>query len=102
MTPLACLRIPPGVQFERWQGETEWVLYHSGTGATVRLSDAAVAVLDLLEHAGVMDEASLVRGLNALMDNPLPEAEMGAALAGLLSDLLSHECIERVPCGLAT
>lgn len=98
MSPLACLRIPPGVQFERWQGETEWVVYHTGTGATVRLSDAAVAVLDVLEETGQLDEARLARKLNQLMDSPLPEDEMRAALAGLLRDLLGHECIERVPC----
>jgi hypothetical protein len=93
-----CLRIPPGVQFERWQGETEWVLYHSGTGATVRLSDAAVAVLDLLEAGGALDEASLARRLNQLMDSPLTEDKMAAALVPLVRDLLGHECVERVPC----
>lgn len=94
----ARLRIPPGVQFERWQGGDEWVVYHAGTGETLRLSDAAVAVLDLLEQAGRLDEAALASALNALMDVPLPEAEIRAALDGLVSQLLSHECIERLAC----
>ncbi len=93
-----CFRIPPGVEFQRWQGGEEWVLYHSGTGETMRLSDAAVAVLDLIVEAHRLDRRVLANGLNTLMDVPLPDAEIDAALEQLLRELLSHECLERVAC----
>lgn len=99
LTPPECFRLPPGVEFQRWQGEAEWVVYHAGTGETMRLSDAAVAVLDLLAPVEGMGRDALEAGLNAMMDAPLPEAEMQAALGELLRILLSHECVERVPCG---
>jgi PqqD family protein of HPr-rel-A system len=93
-----CFRIPPSVSFQRWQGNDEWVLYHSGTGETMRLSDAAVAVLELLEEATSLDSTALASALNAMVDTPLSEKEIGAALHDLLGQLLRHECIERVTC----
>lgn len=98
MTTPACHRIPPGVEFQRWHGGDEWVLYHSGTGETLRLSEAAVAVIDLLEQAGPMERDALADALNALMDTPLPPAEISVALGDLLRILISHECVEPVAC----
>jgi PqqD family protein of HPr-rel-A system len=98
MTPSACYRIPPGVEFQRWQGAEEWVLYHSGTGETMRLSDAALAILDLLSQTGPMDQAALAEALNAMMDAPLSPDEIGGALGELLRMLLSHECVEQTAC----
>ena len=98
MTRPECFRIPPDVEFQRWQGEDEWVAYHSGTGETLRLSDAAIAVLDLLGQSDQLDKPAMERSLNALMDTPLPFEEMQNALNELLRVLLAHECIEPMPC----
>lgn len=98
MSIAACLRIPPDVEFERWEGGGEWVLYHSGTGETIRLSDAALALLDLLVESGPLDRPAMARALNAMMDAPLADAEMVTALEGLLGELLAHECVEPVSC----
>ena len=54
-------RIPDGVEFPRWDGGDEWVVYHSGTGETLRLSDAAVAILDLLQQTALPGHRSLAR-----------------------------------------
>lgn len=91
-------RLPAGVRFQRWRGEEDWVLYHSGTGETMRLSEAAVAVLDILAQAPDQDRRALGAALNALMDAPLTEVELDAALEGLLRELLNHECIESPAC----
>ncbi len=93
-----CFRIPHGVEFQRWQGEDEWVIYHSGTGETMRLSEAAIAVLELLGESDGLDESALETALSAMMDAPLPTHEIHAALHELLRVLLSHECIEQAPC----
>lgn len=98
MIPRECFRIPPGVEFQRWQGEDEWVVYHSGTGETLRLSDAAIAVLDILGESAQLDKSTLERELNGMMDVPLPPEEMQTALNELLRMLLAHECIEHAPC----
>lgn len=98
MTSTACYRIPPGVEFQRWQGGEEWVIYHSGTGETLRLSDAALAVIDLLSQTGPMDQSSLAEALNGMMDAPLPQEEINGALAELLRVLLGHECVEQTAC----
>lgn len=101
-----CFRIPPGVVFARWtwtapeQGPdaAEWVVYHSGTGETLRLSPAAVAVLDHLEQSPNQDAAALSAYLNTLLDIPLPAEEIRGFLEGVLGQLLAHECVERRPC----
>ena len=98
ITAPECLRLPLGVEFQRWQGGNEWVLYHSGTGETIRLSDAALAVLDLLAESGGLNQSAIEQALNAMMDDPLAEQEMHAAVKELLRVLLKHECIEQVPC----
>ena len=94
----ACFRIPPGVVFERWHHQDEWVLYHSGTGETLRLSEAAVAILDQLSAGREMDRNALANGLNNLMDTPLELDEMSSILEGLIQELLRHECIEAQQC----
>lgn len=98
MTTPPCYRIPPGVEFQRWHGGDEWVLYHSGTGETLRLSEAAMAVIDLLEQVSSMEQGALADALNALMDDPMPVAEISIALGELLRILISHECVEPATC----
>jgi PqqD family protein of HPr-rel-A system len=98
MTATECFRLPPDVDFHRWQGGDEWVIYHSGTGETLRLSDAALAVLDLLAESDPLEQAAIEQRLNTMMDVPLSEQELHAAVNGLLRILHNHECIERVPC----
>jgi hypothetical protein len=93
-----CFRLPPDVEFQRWQGGDEWVLYHSGTGETIRLSDAGLAILDLLAEPDHLDQTAIERALHAMMDDPLAEQEMHAAVTELLRVLLKHECIEQVSC----
>jgi hypothetical protein len=93
-----CFSLPPGVDFQRWQGGDEWVIYHSGTGETIRLSDAALAILDLLAELGHRDQTTIERALHSMMDDPLDEQEMHAAVTELLRVLLKHECIEQVSC----
>ena len=93
-----CFRLPPGVDFQRWQGGDEWVLYHSGTGETIRLSDAALAILDLLAEPSHLDQTTIEQGLHSMMDAPLDQQEMHAAVTELLRVLLKHECIEQVSC----
>jgi len=98
MTSPARYRIPPSVEFQRWHGGEEWVLYHSGTGETMRLSNAALAILDLLLQTGTMDQAALAAALNAMMETPLSPEEISGALAEMLRVLLNHECVEQVAC----
>ena len=93
-----CFRLPPGVDFQRWQGDDEWVIYHSGTGETIRLSDAALAILDLLAEPGHLDQTAIERALHSMMDDPPDEQEMHAAVTEVLRVLLKHECIEQVSC----
>lgn len=96
MSAVPCYRIPPGVEFQRWHGGEDWVLYHSGTGETLRLSEAALAVLVLLLDAGPMPAASLAAGLNQQLDAPLADGAMQSALAEILRVLERHECVEAV------
>ena len=98
ITSPGCFRLPPDVEFQRWEGGDEWVIYHSGTGETIRLSDAALAILDLLAEPGHLDQTAIERALHAMMDDPLDEQEMHAAVTELLRVLLKHECIEQVSC----
>lgn len=103
MTGGPAYRIPPGVQFQRWRdggpdGTGEWVVYHSGTGETLRLSEAALALLESLADGGSLDREGLTSILANLLDGPLPPEELTAALDGLLRALLRHECIEALPC----
>jgi len=93
-----CFSLPPGVDFQRWQGGDEWVLYHSGTGETIRLSDAALSILDLLAEPAHLDQTAIERVFHSMMDDPLGEQEMHAAVTELLRVLLNHECIEQVSC----
>lgn len=93
-----CFRIPAGVDFLRWAGEEDWVLYHTGTGETLRLSDLALAILDLLGHRAALDRDELACGLAALFDEPLEDAELQAGLEEHMRLLLAHECIEPVSC----
>ena len=101
MTPsqsAECFRIPPGVEFQRWDSGEEWVVYHSGTGETLRLSDAAMAVIDLLSESSSLEKGTIGQSLNAQMESPLDEAELAAAVNEVLRVLLGHECIEPVSC----
>jgi hypothetical protein len=96
-------RIPPGVEFLRWReggpaGTGEWVVYHSGTGETLRLSEPALTLLDTLLDGRPRDGAQLATTLTDLIDGPVPAEELAAALDGLLRALLRHECIEALPC----
>jgi PqqD family protein of HPr-rel-A system len=95
MSEQECIRIPPGVKFERWHSD-EWVIYHSGTGETMRLSDAAVALLDMLAESGPQDRSAVARALNDMMEVPLADAEIASVVDRLLRDLLAHECVELV------
>jgi len=99
MTGPDCFRIPSGVEFQRWQGDGEWVIYHSGTGETMRLSEAAIAVLNLLAESGRLDKTAIKLALNAMMDAPVSDHELQTAVNELTRVLLSHECIEQVSCG---
>jgi hypothetical protein len=94
----ACFRLPPDVDFQRWQGGDEWVIYHSGTGETIRVSDAALALLDLLATSGQQDQCAIERTLHVMIDAPISDQEMHAAVSELLRVLLNHECIEQVSC----
>ncbi|MCU0840885.1 MAG: hypothetical protein MUC79_04080 [Thiobacillaceae bacterium] len=96
-------RIPPGVAFQRWSeggshGADEWVVYHDGTGQTLRLSEAALAVLDALLEGGPQDRATIALALAGLLDAPAGPEELDTALDHLLRGLLEHECIEALPC----
>jgi len=86
------------VEFQRWCGGEDWVLYHSGTGETLRVSEAALAVLDLLSAAGTLPQDALAETLNRQMDTPLSDVEIQAALAEILRVLQRHECVEQVAC----
>jgi len=96
-------RVPPGVEFLRWReggadGLGEWVVYHSGTGETLRLSEAALALLDGLIHGTPLDQAGLTALLANLLDESMPAEELRAVVDDLLRALLRHECIEALPC----
>ena len=94
----ACYRIPSGVVFQRWAGEREFVVYHSGTGETLRLSEGAVAILDLLEGTTAMSAETIADALRDMIDDPPAPDVLRASLETLLGVLLRHECIERVAC----
>jgi PqqD family protein of HPr-rel-A system len=94
----ACYRIPSGVVFQRWAGDGEFVVYHSGTGETLRLSEGAVAILDLLERMPSMSAAAIADALTDMIDDPPAPDALWASLETLLAMLLRHECIERVAC----
>ena len=93
-----CFRIPPCVEFQRWDSGEEWVVYHSGTGETLRLSDAAMAVIDLLSESSPLEKGTIAHSLNAQMESPLEEAELATAVNEVLRVLLGHECIEPASC----
>ncbi len=96
-------RIPLGAGFQRWRegpAASEWVVYHDGTGQTLRLSEAALAILDALMAAGPLDPAGIATALADQLDAPADDAELQAALSGLIDGLLRHELIE--PCAWAT
>ena len=98
-TPDTRYRLPPGVNFQRWHEgppADEWVVYHDGTGQTLRLSEAALAILDALMAAGPLDRAAIAAALADQLDVPADDDELQAALSGLIDGLLKHECIE--PC----
>ena len=99
MTESACYCIPRDVVFQRWTGGDEFVLYHPGTGETLRLSDPAVAILDLLEQTSPMNAEALTCALADMMDDPPAPEVLADAVDSLLGVLLRHECIERVACG---
>jgi hypothetical protein len=99
MAPEGCYRIPEGVEFLRWKGGEEWVVYHSGTGETLRLSDGAVAIIDLLAtRQAPLSRIDIVRELVAMMDEPAEESTVIPAVSELLRVLISHECVDGVPC----
>ncbi|MBK6277801.1 MAG: hypothetical protein IPF57_06510 [Gammaproteobacteria bacterium] len=91
-------RIPDGVEFQRWDGGEEWVVYHSGTGETLRLSDGALAILDLLAEKGCLDSESLTRALAGMVDDSSSMEDLGPATTELTRVLLQYECIETAPC----
>lgn len=95
----ACYRIPSGVVFQRWMGDGEFVVYHSGTGETLRLSEGAVAILDLLDRISSMSANTIADALRDMIDDPPAADALRASLETLLAMLLRHECIERVACG---
>jgi PqqD family protein of HPr-rel-A system len=91
-------RIPDGVEFLRWDGGDEWVVYHSGTGETLRLSDGALAILDVLAEKGPLDSESLTKALAEMVDDCSAMKSLGEAVSELRRVLLQHECIEEAPC----
>jgi len=96
-------RVPPGVEFMRWReggghGTGEWVVHHSGTGETLRLSEAALALLGALIEGPGQDRAGLAAALAGLLDESMPSEELSAVVDDLLRALLRHECIEVLPC----
>ena len=91
-------RIPVGVEFRRWDGGDDWVVYHCGSGEPLRLSEGAIAILDILAREGPKDSRALAAALAALMDDPPALESVGEAAVDLLSVLLKHECIETVRC----
>lgn len=98
-TPDTLYRLPPGVGFQRWHegpAAEEWVIYHEGTGQTLRLSEAALAILDILGRSGPLDPAGITAALAEQLDTPADDDELQAALSGLIDGLLKHELIE--PC----
>lgn len=93
-----CYRLPPGVRLQRWregQASDEWVVYHDGTGQTLRLSAAAMVLLDVLA-AGALDRRALGQALAGTFDPAPAPAEIDTALAELLDGLGKHELIEAV------
>lgn len=98
-TPGTRYRLPAGVSFQRWHegpAAEEWVVYHDGTGQTLRLSETALAILDALRAAGPLDRAAIAAALAGQLDVPADDDALQAALDGLIDGLLKHECIE--PC----
>ncbi len=89
-------RLPPGVAFPRWRegpAAEEWVVYHEGTGQTLRLSAAACVLLDALAR-GPLDRGRLSEALASAFADPPGPAELESALDGLLEGLVRHELIE--------
>ncbi len=96
-------RTPPGVEFQRWReggpdGTGEWVVYHSGTGETLRLTEAAVLILDALIQQGPASPAALAGVLARALEEEAPAQELERVLHELLAALKRHECIEPLPC----
>ncbi len=90
--------IPSGVEFLRWSGDGDWVIYHTGTGETLRVSDLALAILDHIERQPAVGRDRLMRALAALFDEVPEPGELAARVDECVRLLLSHECIERCPC----
>ena len=89
-------RLPPGVEIRHW-GEgpaaEEWVVYHEGTGQTLRLSAAACVLLATLIR-GPLDRGRLAEALAGAFADPPGLAELESALDGLIEGLVKHELIE--------
>lgn len=95
---MECLRIPPDVQFLRWPGDGDWVIYHTGTGETLRVSEMSLAILDAIARHTSLDAAGLLKALTTQFDEPPEAGELRASLDDHMRLLLSHECVERCPC----
>jgi hypothetical protein len=94
-----CYRVPEGVEFLRWNGGEEWVVYHSGTGETLRLSEGALAIIDLLaRRQDPVSQIDIMRELAAMMDEQAEESAMVLAVSELLRVLIGHECVDPVLC----
>jgi PqqD family protein of HPr-rel-A system len=98
MTRPECFRIPPDVEFQRWQGDDDWVIYHTGTGETLRVSEMSLAILDVIAQHASLDAAGLLKALTTLFDEPPDAGELRAGMDEHMRLLLSHECVERCPC----
>jgi PqqD family protein of HPr-rel-A system len=96
-----CYAIPPGVEYLRWPGDSDWVIYHTGTGETLRVSDLALAILDAVARRPALNREGLITALTTLFDEPPEAGELRASLDEHLRLLLSHECIEVRPCASA-
>lgn len=93
-----CYQLPRGVDLQRWFGGDEFVVYHSGTGETLRLSKAAAVILDILAESGPVDVGTLAHALLDRLDEPTRPDDLRPTLEKLLSVLVRHDCAERVAC----
>lgn len=96
MTADSHYRLPPGVEMPRWRegpAAEEWVVYHEGTGQTLRLSAAACVLLDALAR-GPLDRGRLYEALASALADPPGRVELESALDGLIEGLVKHELIE--------
>ncbi|MCS6785510.1 MAG: HprK-related kinase A [Thiobacillaceae bacterium] len=91
-------RLPPGLRLPRWRAGTqagEWVVWHEGTGETLRLSAAAVQLLDRLA-AGPCRRPQLRAALRDALNDPPADELLDLALDEFIEPLVKHELIE--PC----